>query len=84
MILNLCFKAPIETGVTDMGYQIQGFQTSTERGFDAERSAETLADAKREAKYMLSNAYQRASEASSKLKTIQIWKGDTLIDQLGE
>ena len=66
-----------------MTYQIQGFQTlNTERGYDAERTADTLKDAKKEARYMLSDDYRRASEASSKLATVQIWKGSDLIAEL--
>ena len=66
-----------------MTYQIQGFQTlNTERGYDAERSADTLKDARKEAKYMLSDDYRRASEASAKLATVQIWKGSELIAEM--
>jgi hypothetical protein len=64
-------------------YQLQGFQGSTERGYDAERTAETLKDARKEAKYMLSEEYRRASEASRKLATVQIWKDGALIDEVG-
>jgi hypothetical protein len=66
-----------------MTYQIQGFQTlNTERGCDAERSADTIKDARREAKYMLSDDYRRASESSAKLATVQIWKGGELITEM--
>lgn len=66
-----------------MTYQIQGFQTlNTERGNDAERSADTIKEAKREAKYMLSDEYRRASEASDKLAIVQIWKGRDLITEM--
>ena len=67
-----------------MTYQVQGFQSSTQNGYDAERTVDTLKDARKEAKYMLSDDYRRASEATAKLTTVQIWKGDTLIDQFGE
>lgn len=67
-----------------MKYQIRGFQTSnTERGCDAEWDADTLAEAKRQAKYMLSDDYRRVCEASNALATVQIWKGNELIDELG-
>lgn len=67
-----------------MKYQVLGFQSSdTKNGCDSEWGADTLADAKREAKYMLSDRYAAVCE-SAKLATVQIWKGKTLIDQLGE
>ena len=66
-----------------MTYQLQGFQTlNTECGNDAERSADTLKDARKEAKYMLSDEYRRASEASDKLAIVQIWKGNELIAEM--
>lgn len=66
-----------------MTYQLQGFQTlNTERGNDAERSADTLKDARKEAKYMLSDEYRRASEVSDKLAIVQIWKGNELIAEM--
>lgn len=66
-----------------MTYQIQGFQTlNTERGYDAERAADTLKDARKEAKYMLSDDYRRASEVSDRLAIVQIWKGRELIDEM--
>jgi len=46
------------------------------------RSADTLKDARKEAKYMLSDDYRRASEASAKLATVQIWKGSELIAEM--
>jgi hypothetical protein len=64
-------------------YQIQGYQDrTTEFGFDAERTAETLKDARREAKYMLTEDYRLTSEASSKLTKVQIWKGEELLDEI--
>lgn len=67
-----------------MTYQIQGFQSNdTQNGCDAERTAETIKEARLEAKYMLSDDYRRACEASRKLVTIQIWKGETLVAELG-
>jgi hypothetical protein len=66
-----------------MTYQIQGFQSiNTDRGYDAERSADTVKEARREAKYMLSDEYRRASEVSDKLAKVQIWKGEELIDEM--
>lgn len=66
-----------------MTYQIQGFQGSTQNGYDAERSAETLKDARKQAKYMLSDTYRQASEASEKITTVQIWRNGELIDEVG-
>lgn len=66
-----------------MTYQIQGFQTlNTERSCDVERTADTLKNARKKAKYMLSDDYRRASEASSRLATVQIWKGEELIAEM--
>lgn len=62
-------------------YHIQGFQGSTRFGFDAERTADTLAEARREAKYMLSDDYRRASEATDRLAIVQIWRGDKLLEE---
>ena len=68
-----------------MTYEVLGFQThDTDHGCDAERSADTLADARKQAKYMLSDAYRLASEASDNLAVVQIWKGDTLILSSGD
>lgn len=66
-----------------MTYQVQGFENRTaETGYDAERFADTLKAAKREAKYMLSDDYRVVCEASRKLAKIQIWKGDELVDEI--
>jgi hypothetical protein len=64
-------------------YQLRGFQgQDTNNGCDAERSADTLVDAKRQARYMLSDDYRRASEAADTLVTVQIWKGAALIAEI--
>lgn len=66
-----------------MKYQLQGFQTlSTDNGCDAEREADTIKDARKQARYMLSDAYRRASEAADKICIVQIWRGKTLIDEM--
>lgn len=65
-----------------MKYIIIGFQDPTrDAGYDAERGADTLKDAKREAKYMLSEEYRIASEASTKLRITQIWRSGELVQQ---
>ena len=64
-------------------YSLQGYQSlNTETGYDAERFADTLKDARKQAKYMLSNDYRRTSEASSLLVKIQIWKNEELVDEI--
>jgi hypothetical protein len=63
-----------------MQYSIQGFQTiNSDNGCDAERFADTLKEAKQEARYMLSDQYRIASEATSRLALVQIWKNGELI-----
>lgn len=63
-----------------MAYQLLGFQTdNTERGYDAERFADTLKEARREARYMLSATYTRVCESTHDLEVIQVWDGDTLV-----
>lgn len=62
-------------------YSIQGFQSFTQNGCDAERNADTIKDARRQARYMLSESYRVASEATEKLSMVQIWKGDKLIQE---
>ena len=64
-------------------YSIQGFQTTdTSRGCDAERTADTLKDAKRQARYMRSEDYRVASEAYARLSVVQIFKDSELILEL--
>lgn len=63
-----------------MTYSLQGFQTTdSSNGCDAERSADTLKEAKQEARYMLSDQYRIAGEATSRLALVQIWKNGELI-----
>ncbi len=64
-----------------MTYSIQGFQIATQHGYDAERTTETLKDAKREARYMLSEQYRKASEATHRLAITQVWKDGELIHE---
>jgi hypothetical protein len=64
-------------------YTILGFQTKdTEHGCDAERFAETIKDARAQARYMLTDDYRRASEAIDVLAIVQIWRDDVLIDEI--
>lgn len=51
-------------------------------GCDAERTSDTLKDARKQAKYMLSDEYRRASEATDKLALVQIWKDGALIAEV--
>jgi hypothetical protein len=63
-----------------MIYSLQGFQTTdSHNGCDVERSADTLKEAKQEARYMLSDQYRINSEASCRLALVQIWKNGELI-----
>lgn len=69
-----------------MKYLVLGFQDATrDEGYDAERGADTLKEAKHEARYMLSEEYRKASEASAKLQMVQIWRdgknGKELVEQ---
>jgi hypothetical protein len=65
-----------------MTYQLQGFEDRTaETGYDAERYADTLKDARKQAKYMLSDDYRNMCEASRVLTKIQIWKGEELVEE---
>lgn len=66
-----------------MTYQLQGFEDRTaETGYDAERFADTLKDARKQAKYMLSDDYRNMCEASRVLTKIQIWKGEEMVEEL--
>lgn len=66
-----------------MTYELHGFENSSaETGYDAERCADTLKDARKQAKYMLSHEYRNVCEASSLLTKIQIWKGKELVDEV--
>jgi len=66
-----------------MVYHLQGFEDrDAESGYDAERFADTIKEARQEAKYMLSEDYRRASEADKMIAKVQIWKGEELIDEV--
>jgi hypothetical protein len=65
-----------------MIYSLQGFQADSDQGCDAERFADTLKEAKQTARYMLSEQYRIASEASKRLALVQIWKGNELITEM--
>jgi hypothetical protein len=67
----------------EMTYQLQGYEDRTaETGYDAERFADTLKDARKQAKYMLSDEYRNVCEASRLLTKVQIWKGEELVDEV--
>jgi hypothetical protein len=57
-------------------YLITGYVNpdATEKGYDADREADTLKDAKREAKYMLSERYMLDCESTQMIKRVQILK----------
>jgi len=63
-----------------MDYLILGFQTADiDSGCDAERTADTLKEAKRKARYMLTEAYRRDSESDAVLVVVQIWKDGVVV-----
>ena len=63
-----------------MQYYLYGYQSGEANGgADAECSADTLKDAKAQAKYMLTDAYRRASEASECIKYVQVWRGTDIV-----
>ena len=62
-------------------YIILGFYTeNTFDGSDAESPADTLVEAKRRAKCMMTPAYQRVCESSRPITRVQIIRGDECIE----
>jgi hypothetical protein len=56
-------------------YRLEGFNSSdTTHGCDAERYVDTLKEARREARYMLSDSYRRAREAKAPLARVLIFR----------
>jgi hypothetical protein len=67
-------------------YQLRGYssegQLERDRGCDDERGVDTLKDAKRIAKYWMTEAYMRVVESSRPVVIVQIWKGDECLDEM--
>ncbi len=65
-------------------YTILGWQNadSTENGCDAERTTDTLKDAKAEARYMLTERYSRACESTSRIVLARIYRGSAIVAEL--
>lgn len=66
-----------------MTYRLEGYTNrNAETGYDAESSADTIREARKRAKYMMSEEERVANEASNRIAKVLIWKGDELIDEL--
>jgi hypothetical protein len=67
-------------------YQLRGYtseeQLERDRGCDDERGVDTLKDARRIAKYWMTEAYRQMVESTSLVVIVQIWKGDECLDEM--
>jgi hypothetical protein len=67
-------------------YQLRGYsseeQLERDRGCDDERGVDTLKEAKRIAKYWMTESYMRTVESGRPVAIVQIWKGDECLDEM--
>jgi hypothetical protein len=64
-------------------YRLEGFTSyNTTNGCDAERFADTMLSAKREARYMLTDCYMRACESTAPVVVVHILRDGELIHEL--
>jgi hypothetical protein len=55
-----------------------------DRGCDDETGADTLKEARRIAKYWMTEEYMHTIETTVPVVLVQIWKGDECVDELGD
>ena len=66
-----------------MTYCILGFQTTdTSNGHDVDDWRDTKAEAVKSARYWLTDEYRQTSESSRNLVVVQIWKDETLVEEI--